>query len=398
MKIALISSTYHPFAIGGGERSAQYLAEDLQKTGHEVFVITSHFEDAIEYINDVKVYRIKYSNIYWSYYSGQMPVFKKILWHIIESYNVTIEARVKPVLEQEKPDIVQIRNFQNFSAYIWKVVHDLRIPMVQTLNDYTSLCYKSTMYRHGHNCVNQCFDCKLISLPRKNLSRFVDTVIGVSKFTLNKHLDSGYFSNASSHVVYTSPPKVVRKSLPAIQKESVTFGYIGRIHPSKGVLEIIHVFNKLSGQPQLLIAGQGEKQYEKQCQHAMAEGNIKMLGKVSPEDFFNQVDVVIIPSLWHEPFPRVLVEAYSFGRPVIVSNCGGTQEQVIHGTTGFVFDAQDFTTLQPLVEKVVNDKNLLLQMHKNCLNFALTSRQKTDTAQYVDIYHQMVRNHTKNKA
>ncbi len=396
MKVALISSSYHPYAIGGGERSAQRLAEGLKARGIDVFVITAFDHDVTEVVNGIKVYRVKHPNIYWSYHAEKMPGYKKILWHLIESYNLNVKGKVAPILKHEKPDIVQIRNYQNFSSIIWKILYELGLPVVQTLNDYTSLCYKSAMYRSGKNCTNQCKDCKLVTWPRKRLSRYVDAVVGVSQYTLHQHTKRSYFPKAEESVVYTTPTPYPYKALPLLKNKLVTFGVIGRVHPSKGILETIDAFIQAdSSLSKLVIAGDGPDDYFQLCQQrANNNDRILFLGKVNPEDFYNIVDIVVIPSIWHEPFPRVLIEAYSYGRPVIVTRQGGTHEQVSEGKTGFIFDVNHFEQLSQYIGQLsVNAYETIMEMHQNCIDFVQKQQKKTDIDSYINIYHSVIKNH-----
>ncbi len=46
-------------------------------------------------------------------------------------------------------------------------------------------------------------------------------------------------------------------------------------------------------------------------------------------------DVVVNPSIEPEPFGRTVIEAQAMGRPVVVSDAGGTAETVEHGVTGW---------------------------------------------------------------
>ena len=46
-------------------------------------------------------------------------------------------------------------------------------------------------------------------------------------------------------------------------------------------------------------------------------------------------DVVANPSIEPEPFGRTVIEAQAMGRPVVVSDAGGTAETVDHGVTGW---------------------------------------------------------------
>jgi hypothetical protein len=44
------------------------------------------------------------------------------------------------------------------------------------------------------NCDKQCLACKIYSIPKKDNSRHVDVVVGVSNFIIDKHKSFGYFT------------------------------------------------------------------------------------------------------------------------------------------------------------------------------------------------------------
>ena len=60
-----------------------------------------------------------------------------------------------------------------------------------------------------------------------------------------------------------------------------------------------------------------------------------------------QAAVLIVPSIWYEPFGLVLIEAFAMGLPVIASKIGAMESMVEHGRTGLHFspgDAKDLAT------------------------------------------------------
>ena len=388
MKVAIISSAYYPFMVGGGERSAQELAENLQSLGVDVFVVAAHNQDQKEVVNGVLVYRIKSPNVYWSYETNQMPWYKKVLWHAIESYNPWTLNKILPILEREQPDIIQIRNYHNLSTAVWKLSARLGIPTVQTLNDYTALCSKITMFRNSRVCSLQCVRCRLLTWPRKHMSNYVKQVVSVSDYTLQVHQRHGYFSNAKATTIHTTPAQGQDVALPVVANNFVTFGFIGRLHPSKGALEAIDAFCQAHlTEGRLLVAGEGASDYLDQCKaKARNNPNVCFIGKVGPDHFYRQVDVVIVPSLWGEPFPRVVPEAYTYHRPVIVSDRGGSAEAVTP-TSGWVFSADDFTTLTQIIVQINSHPESVSQTHeaiKQRVRNLLPADQ--DALQYLNVY------------
>ena len=62
-------------------------------------------------------------------------------------------------------------------------------------------------------------------------------------------------------------------------------------------------------------------------------------------------DIVISPSIEPEAFGRVAVEAQSMEKLIIASNIGGSNETIIDGKTGFLFEAGDANSLSKKIIK-----------------------------------------------
>lgn len=387
MKIAIISSSYHPYYRGGGEYSVKSLAEKLAAREQDVSIITAFRTTTREKVQGIPVYRVRHPNFYWSYTSGQQPAYLRLAWHLREGYNISVRTPLRKLLREIKPDVVHIRNVEDFSPYSAKVAHDLNIPVVVTLNSYTWLCPRATMFRNGKNCPSQCLDCQIMTYPKKIASRHVDAVVGVSQFMIDRHTSYGYFPGAKQEVIYTSATPQTAP-LPAAREPYKTFGYIGRIHPSKGVENIIRAFTAANRDRvhRLLIAGTGPKEYVHRCR-ALAQGreDIVFLGQTAAAEFYPQVDVIIINSLWHEPFPRVLVEAYSYGRPVIASKTGGTPEMITE-KTGYIVEDQAAEPMYDGLRYFIAMSNATLQsMQKDIAEF-FREHFKDEAEMYLQLY------------
>ena len=55
----------------------------------------------------------------------------------------------------------------------------------------------------------------------------------------------------------------------------------------------------------------------------------------------SSIDVLVVPSVWYENTPFVVLEAFATGRPVIASDLGGLSELVKDGVNGRTFRAGD---------------------------------------------------------
>lgn len=54
-----------------------------------------------------------------------------------------------------------------------------------------------------------------------------------------------------------------------------------------------------------------------------------------------EYDVLVFPSIWEEPFARIILEAMAAGLTVIGTNTGGSKEILINGVNGLAFEAED---------------------------------------------------------
>jgi glycosyltransferase involved in cell wall biosynthesis len=78
--------------------------------------------------------------------------------------------------------------------------------------------------------------------------------------------------------------------------------------------------------------------------------NVKYMGNVKPQDVYRLSSLILIPSLWPEPFGRVASEALLSGVPVLASRTGGLPEAV--GTNLALVD--DFKNPQSWYSALIN--------------------------------------------
>jgi len=108
----------------------------------------------------------------------------------------------------------------------------------------------------------------------------------------------------------------------------ITFGAIGRFHEQKGFSDLISAFKQAETRSSsLLLAGYGDDK-ESLLNQVGNDRSIKFIGKVkNPEEFYSQVDVVIIPSRW-EAYGLVASEAMAAGKLVLAADVDGLPEQI----------------------------------------------------------------------
>jgi glycogen(starch) synthase len=70
---------------------------------------------------------------------------------------------------------------------------------------------------------------------------------------------------------------------------------------------------------------------------------------------FRSARAVIVPSIWDDPCPTVVLEAMAAGRPVVASASGGIRDMVVDGVTGLLVAPGDVSALAQAISSVLRD-------------------------------------------
>lgn len=131
--------------------------------------------------------------------------------------------------------------------------------------------------------------------------------------------------------------------------------YSGRLTKEKGILELIRAFKQINSIPniKLIIAGasfygkdNNETLYIKELQEEARDIKEKVYftGYVDYKEMpsiLKIANVVVVPSLWEEPFGLTVLEAMSAGIPLIATRCGGIPE--VCGDTAILIERENIT-------------------------------------------------------
>jgi glycosyltransferase involved in cell wall biosynthesis len=127
----------------------------------------------------------------------------------------------------------------------------------------------------------------------------------------------------------------------ASSNKTVRFGYLGNVGKKKGIAVLVQAFGG-SLAKHLVIRGFPDETAILQFKKLFPDFHAKLeLFDPDVATFYSQVDVVVVPSIWHENQPTVVIEAFAFGKPVLCSNLGGLAEMVQDGVSGILFRAGD---------------------------------------------------------
>lgn len=395
MKILLFNSVFFPMKLGGAEQSVYNLADGLVSMGYDVAVASIVKDPELvgsrRLENGVTAYYFPDRNIYWPFVTLETPnrvkrTFQKLAQRIIDLCNYRYRSDILSVIDQFQPDVVHTNNLKGISVLVWKLAKQRGCKVVHTLRDYYIQCHRESRRKNDKNCESICTECRCYSTPKRWLSNRVDGIVGISHFILNSHVEEGYFTNSRQRVIYNSiSPKdnFEEQSQCPRSNEAKVFGYIGRMEYDKGVMQLVDRVKQLPEEHpfHFVFAGTGEKRIETVLEN---DPSIDYRGFTKPADFFAEIDVLIVPSLWFEPMGRVVIEAYAHGIPVMIHGAGGLLELVKEGKTGIVIDINSQTDF----ESALHTFGLLdyETLSRNCLEQAKDYSNHQMLSKYSELY------------
>lgn len=347
IKIAITSEYFHPYT-GGAEQSALELSKALKKKGHEVIIFTRGNGEMDE-VEGIQVKRL-FSDLKKGTIRRDVP-FPRLV-------DKKEEVRLHTEIKDEAFDILHSNN-RDTAVFTARVGRRLGIPVLVHIRDYWPLCPKRDFLRPEGICSKPklCGNCMAryynawhkvafyykmwndTSYRWQEIRKNADHFVYNSTYTQERiHLEDG-------SVIYN--PVDVDK-VRSREEESGKVLYIGNVTERKGVKMLAEAVAEL--EVTLHIIGDG---------YLLPKiGGKKIIkhGRVEYDELLKHLsnaEMVVVPSLWPEPFGRVAVEGMAAGVPVIVTPVGGLPEVV--GDAGIILKRTGVDEL----------RNTILTLHKD---------------------------------
>jgi glycosyltransferase involved in cell wall biosynthesis len=132
------------------------------------------------------------------------------------------------------------------------------------------------------------------------------------------------------------------------------FLYAGRLEDVKGVRELLEAFAGRPDGPRIRIMGRGSLE-SLVTQYAAQAASIEYMGAGTQDDVRRELRTsqgLVLPSIWEENCPMILLEARNSGAAVIASDRGGLPEFIAHGKDGLICRAGDVRELRAAIDRL----------------------------------------------
>lgn len=280
----------------------------------------------------------------------------------------------KILKEKNTINIIEIHNRPYLIDYIHKTIRSGRISI---------FFHNNPLEMRGSKSIEE----------RKNILDKVSFVFCVSKFIKSKFLN-GISSNKNKVIVLYNGVDRNLKYLPKKYKEIL---YVGRLVHDKGVQLYVKAVKKLykkfpdykffligsshlgDDQRQSNFAKKIIEEYKDIGNRAVYYG---FASNSKVQKFMKRASLIVVPSIWDEPFGLVVAEAMSNGIAVITSNVGGIPEVI--GKNGVVIEDIDETKLFKSMLDVLSDTSEMQKLQK--LSWKNFSHSNIKSSNMLDMY------------
>jgi glycosyltransferase involved in cell wall biosynthesis len=313
-------------------------------------------------------------------------------WHNMKAVHAeSVTTWFVDLIKALKPTVVHTHHYAHLGLEYLQVIKqvDPKIKIMLTLHEYMAICTNNgQMVKTGsfklcnQSSPDDCHRC----FPEKSPEDFwlrkhrfmryfdlVDQFISPSEFLRQRYIDWGLPSEKIAVIENGQsdepplPPRVIDEG-----ETRNRFGFFGQINPYKGLdvlLEAINLMSKADKKKIVLeIHGANlelqPKEYQEKIERLLKplrkQGIVQWIGPYQPHELRSRmanIDWVCVPSIWWENSPMIIQEAFSCGRPLLVSNIGGMSEKIVDGINGFYVLAGNANSWATQLASLINTLN-----------------------------------------
>jgi len=363
----------------------------LKANGHEVFPfsVKSARNVPCEYEDKFLSPVADEHSAYFSEYKKDPKTMLKVLARQVYSPEAFFKAR--QFAKFCRPDLIYSLQFMSkMSPAVLDGFKSAKVPVVLRVSDFSLICPQSCLF-DGKAVCNACIGGNFFHAVQKRcimnsrtaglvkggalmIQRLlkcrdrIDAYVFPSRFTLNKFIEAGYPEEKLHHI----PTPVETRNITPRYSTVGPLLYFGRVSIEKGVHQLLQAYRSIAkDKPQLKVVGaQAAIPYAKKLMDEYSD--------VSFYDFANKAELeshilsafcVIIPSVWYDNLPNALLEAYSYGKPVIAPAHGSFLDLIRDGQTGLFYEAGNVNSLREKLEWAIAHPLEMAAMGENARAF-----------------------------
>lgn len=373
----------------------------------------------------------------------------------IEKYTKVCDRNVyREFLDNKKPDLLHVHSLMGLHKEFLEEAEQRNIPVIFTTHDYFGICptldlmfaghiCEDREWKHCELCCQNAYSDKKLRIEQSGIYRFyrknrwmIDVLHkGVMKNSFQtmrapeipqaiENLEERqykdysklhryyrdmfslvtYFhfnSNVTRNIYEGRLEKLQGEVIPVSHSgicdlrknrdfgKTLKIGYMGNWTSNKGFYVLLEALNQLYQEQitdfELHVYSETEQRTETYVR------NHRNFAKEELPKIMEQFDVLIVPSLWPETFGLVVLEAISYGVPVIVSkNVGAKDILEKHPKIGFCYDGT-VEELKQLIKRVYDNRTLLEEANQNIMEMDYDISYEAHLEKMLSVYGKIIK-------
>ena len=202
-----------------------------------------------------------------------------------------------------------------------------------------------------------------------HLSSKTDAYVVPSHFTINKLVDAGFEIEKMNLIPSFFSGDNDYKTNDITNENFIL--YYGRVDADKGIEFLIESFKNLDQQLVIIGNSSSSEYYDRIKRLVVGTNNIKLIEKKTFDEiteYLKKCSFVVVPSLWYDNFPNVVLESYYFQKPVLASRIGSLEYMVEDNVTGLLFERNNKKDFIQKINYLYANPLEITRMGKNAFN------------------------------
>lgn len=319
MRIAIVIKTFPPDVIGGMETQTQQMATELNQAGHDVTVFTKYFDQQDDDNVPYKIIGIRN----WKFH----PFISDLTFLIFTLFAL-------------------LRRHNKFDVLQCMMIYPVGF-MGLIANKITNIPYFAWIRGGDYYLMNDTW-------WKRKMMRCVltDTLVLAQSKEIREDITSD-FSDIDCNI------KLLGNAV-SVPKETASGDgvlYVGRLATKKGLEYLIDAMSEIN--VPLTIVGDGPERNDLESLAANTNANVTFVGEVPPNEvdqYYRNAAVFVLPSIEGEGMPNAVLEAMSWGLPVVATDSGSLQTIINDGKTGYIVPMRDSNALRIKISNLIEDE------------------------------------------
>jgi glycosyltransferase involved in cell wall biosynthesis len=318
MQVAIALKTFPPDAVGGMETQTKQMATKLQNAGHDITVFTKQFGDHDD--SDLPYDVVRVRNLQFSSFLSDLTFL--------------VFALIEIVRRRNEFDLLQCMMIYplGFLGYV--------------VNKLTGLPYFAWIRGGDYYLMNN------VGWKRWMMRQVLtDTLVLAQSDEIRQDVTDDFRTVDCDIKVLGNAV-----SIPDSTADGDGVLYLGRLASKKGLKYLVTAMADIEAT--LTIVGDGPERDKLEALATEIGVDTTFVGEVPPDAvdrYYESAAVFVLPSTEGEGMPNAVLEAMSWGLPVVATDSGGLPTVINDGTTGYIVPMRDPDALQAKIIELLDN-------------------------------------------